>query len=203
MDKFALAYEFNKESPLITYEASKELDNKNYEKALKLLETAANKYPYHPTVFFLSAIAFAHNNQFELAKENVLKGDNLLNEKSTLDYYLKQIEKIKMQKEGIDFSLNNSSEVVLDKPIIKNKKSEKKNNFDFIDENIEEPKKFEPKKSKPIVTETLAEIYASQGNHKEALDIYAKLKTVKPELKVKFDNRIAEIKLALENKKTK
>ncbi|MCB9248841.1 MAG: hypothetical protein H6613_10015 [Ignavibacteriales bacterium] len=73
MDKFALVYEFNKDSPLITYEASKELDNKNYEGALKLLETAANKYPYHPTVYFLNCIALAHKINLNLLKKILLK----------------------------------------------------------------------------------------------------------------------------------
>ncbi|MCB0746541.1 MAG: tetratricopeptide repeat-containing protein [Ignavibacteriales bacterium] len=203
MDKFALVYEFNKDSPLITYEASKELDNKNYEGALKLLEAAANKYPYHPTVYFLNGIALAHKNQFELAKENIIKGDNLLNEKSTFDFYLKEIERIKLKKEGIDLTMDNTGENILDNPIIDKTISEKKNDFDFLDKETDEPKINELKKVKPIVTETLAEIYASQGNYKEALDIYEKLKIVKPELSEKFDNRIREISLAIENKKTK
>ncbi|MCB0750678.1 MAG: tetratricopeptide repeat-containing protein [Ignavibacteriae bacterium] len=203
MDKFALVYEFNKDSPLITYEASKELDDKNYVKALELLETAANKYPYYPTIYFLTGMALAYTNQFDLAKENIIKGDNLLNEKSTFDFYLKEIERIKLKKEGIDLTMDNTGENILDNPIIDKTISEKKNDFDFLDKETDEPKINELKKVKPIVTETLAEIYASQGNYKEALDIYEKLKIVKPELSEKFDNRIREISLAIENKKTK
>ncbi len=53
MDKFALIYEFNKESPLVIYEAAKEIDNQNYEKAIQLFEIGIAKYPYHPTGYFL------------------------------------------------------------------------------------------------------------------------------------------------------
>ena len=59
MDKFALVYEFNKESPLITYKASKELEAKNYSKAVDLLSSAIEKYPYHATAYFMYALALS------------------------------------------------------------------------------------------------------------------------------------------------
>ena len=53
------------------------------------------------------------------------------------------------------------------------------------------------------MTETLAEIYASQENYEEAIEIYEKLKNIKPDLTDKFNNRINELKTAIENKKQK
>ncbi len=83
MDKFALVYEFNKDSPLITYKATKEIEAKNYSKALELLPTAIEKYPNHATAYFMYALALAHNNQFEKAKEYLFKGDNILKDENT------------------------------------------------------------------------------------------------------------------------
>ncbi|MBK8944042.1 MAG: hypothetical protein IPM32_02120 [Ignavibacteriae bacterium] len=196
MDKFALIYEFNKESPLIVYEASKELDKKNFQKALDLLEKASQKFPYHPTVFFLKAVADAYNNQFELSKQNLLKGDNLLNDKKTLDFYHQLVENIRLKKDYINLYLENSQNNFFYKSVIDN------NDFDssqiIPDENINSNENdFD---NEPIVTETLAEIYASQENYYEALEIFEKLKIVKPELTEKFENRIIEIKTAIENK---
>ena len=55
MDKFTLVYEFNRESPLITYEAAKEFEKHNLEKAVELFEISISKFPYYPTTYFLYA----------------------------------------------------------------------------------------------------------------------------------------------------
>lgn len=200
MDKFALIYEFNKESPLIIYEASKELEKKNIKKSLELLEIAAQKYPYHPTVFFLKAVADAYNNQFEMANENLLKGDKLLNNNQTLEYYHQLIEKIRFNKDENHFEFNNPKNENIFKSIIEQEE------FDNIDSSQlisnEEINSIENNfDNEPIITETLAEIYASQENFTEALEIFEKLKIAKPKLIEKFENRINEIRTAIENKK--
>ncbi|MBK7105485.1 MAG: hypothetical protein IPH62_09390 [Ignavibacteriae bacterium] len=199
MDKFALIYEFNKESPLIVYEASKELEKKNIQKSIELFEKASQKFPYHPTVFFLKAVADAYNNQFELSKQNLLKGDNLLNDKKTLDFYHQLIENIRLKKDDINLDLGNSQNNFFYKSVIDN------HEFDNIDtEQLISNEEINSDEinfdNEPIVTETLAEIYASQENFTEALEIFEKLKIAKPELTEKFDNRIREIKTAIENK---
>ncbi len=197
MDKFALIYEFNKESPLIVYEAAKELEKKNFERSLELFEKASQKFPYHPTVFFLKAVAFSYNNQFELAKESLLKADDLLGDKLTLDYYQRLIENIKLKKDiheddPFDFENESNSEITED-------------DFENIDSSeliSESDINFSRNKfdTEPIITETLAEIYASQGNYFESLEIFEKLKIIKPELIEKFENRIKDLKSIIENK---
>lgn len=200
MDKFALIYEFNKESPLIVYEAAKELEKKNFEKSLELFEKASYKFPFHPTVFFLKAVAFAYTGQFDLAGESLIKGDNLLGDKSTLEYYHRQIENVRLNQDNLNidlFDLDNeqySSEIA-------------DVDFDNIDSSqLISDEEFNFSKNKfdtePIITETLAEIYASQGNYFESLEIFEKLKNIKPELSNKFEARIREIKSIIENKNT-
>jgi len=198
MDKFTLVYEFNKESPLITYEASKELDNRNYEKAAELFEIAINKFPYHSTAYFLYAAALANLEKFDDAKNLILKGDSLLNKKKTFDYYSRLVENLRLKSLGIDTEINSNDTGNEYQHLENNNEDE---NSDFISDNVEESGIFENPDAKPIVTETLAEIYASQGNFKEALNIYTKLKELKPEYKEKFENRIQEINTAIENKK--
>ncbi len=138
---------------------------------------------------FLYAIALAHNDEFDLAKDNIIKGDSILNEKSTFDYYMDLINKIKLKKEGVDYELDNTITDLLEDSFIED---------DQTDDSYLETSGIE---NKPIVTETLAEIYASQGNYSEALEIFNELKNLKPEITEKIENRIQEIKSLIENKK--
>lgn len=204
MDKFAIVYEFNQESPLITYKASRELEAKNYPKAVDLLSSAIEKYPYHPTPYFQYALALAHNKQYGLAKDFLAKGDDLLGEKETLNYYSNLIEAVKREADGISIVFDDTINEVLGESFIEPEQF----NSDDIDL-IEEPNSNIIENDNPdsegisIVTETLAEIYASQENYEEAIEIYEKLKNIKPDFTDKFNNRISELKTAIENKKQK
>lgn len=205
MDKFALVYEFNKESPLITYKASKELEAKNYSIAIDLLSSAINKYPYHSTAYFQYSLALAYNNQFEEAKEILTKANALLSEKRTFDYYSLLIDKIKREAEGISVNFDETVNEVLNESFLEPEEFNTIDELDLLEDDFEssEPLPEEEFEHNSIVTETLAEIYASQNNFEEALQIFEKLKIIKPELIEKFDKRIDELKIALDNKKQK
>lgn len=205
MDKFALVYEFNTNSPLITYKASKELEAKNYPKAVELLALAIERYPNHSTPYFIYAEALAHENRFNEAKEMVSKGDDLLGEESTSKYYLNLIDRIKRKSEGISTNFDETVNEVLTESFIEHEDFESSGEIDMLEENIDQTNNGTQTElnQNTIVTETLAEIYASQNNYEEALQIFEKLKVTRPELKNKFDNRIAEIKLAINFKKQK
>lgn len=204
MDKFAMVYEFNTDSPLITYKASKEIEAKNYKGALKLLSVAIEKFPKHATAYFLHSLASAHNNDFETAKDILSKGDDLFGEKSTTEYYLGLIEKIKRESEGISVSFDDTVNDVLNEAFIEQEDFDTESEVDLLKDDFDQSLKVvDNSETESIVTETLAEIYASQNNYDEAIDIFEKLKIVKPELKEKFENRIEDIKLEIENKKQK
>jgi tetratricopeptide (TPR) repeat protein len=204
MDKFAMVYEFNKESPLITYKAVRELEAKNYKKAVDLLSSAIEKYPYHPTPYFQYALALAHNKQYDLAKDFLKKGDDLLGEEETLRYYLNLIDAVKREADGITVGFDDTINEVLGESFIEHEQFNS-DDIDLIDETSSNPVETGNSESgeMPIITETLAEIYASQENYEEAIDIYEKLKSIKPDLVDKFNNRINELKTAIENKKQK
>lgn len=203
MDKFSLVYEFNKESPLIVYQASKAIDIQDYSKALKLLNSAIDKYPNYATSYFLIAVAHAHNGDYEQAKEFLSKGNELFQENETLEYYNSEIEKIKRKAEGISVDFEDTVKDVLNESFLEPDDFDQEPNLELLDDEFQrqEHSNFENFEQQSIVTETLAEIYASQNNFEEAIDIFEKLKKVKPELTERFDNRIKELSDAIENKK--
>jgi len=205
MDKFAIVYEFNKESPLMTYKGTKELEAKNYSKAAELLAEAIEKFPDHATPYFQYSLALANQNEFEKAKEILTKGDYLLGDKDTFNYYSNLIESIKRDAEGITVSFDETVNEVLEESFIEPEHFNRENEIDIFEENHEKGKTEEKLDfdQSPIVTETLAEIYASQNNYEEAIEVYEKLKNIKPELTDRFNNRISQLNIELENKKQK
>lgn len=205
MDKFALVYEFNKDSPLVVYQASKAIDINDYSKALKLLTSAVDKFPYYPTPYFLLAVAHAHNKEYEKAKEFLTKGNNLFKENETYKYYLSEVEKIKRMAEGIPADFEDTVKDVLNESFLEPEDFDSSTDLHLLDEEFKqnEHANIDNFDQQSIVTETLAEIYASQNNFEEAIDIFEKLKDLKPELTERFDNRIKELNEAIENKKQK
>lgn len=205
MDKFAIVYEFNKESPLMTYKGTKELEAKNYSKAAELLAEAIEKFPDHATPYFQYSLALANQNEFEKAKEILTKGDDLLGDKDTFNYYSNLIESIKRNAEGITVSFDETVNQVLEESFIEPERFNREDEIDILREKNEKEKNEEKLDfdQSPIVTETLAEIYASQNNYEEAIEVYEKLKFIKPELTDRFNNRINQLNIELENKKQK
>lgn len=205
MDKFALVYEFNEDSPLITYKAARELEAGNYKRALQLLKTSLEKYPFYPTTYFMLATALAENKEIDKAKEMLNRADKLFNEKGTKDFYLNLIEKMRLEAEGINLGIEETVNEVLNDSFLE---SEELNSDDMdFDISSNELREAEVKElngdESSIVTETLAEIYASQNNYGEAIEIYEKLLLAKPEKEEKIKKRISELKEILESKKKK
>ncbi len=205
MDKFALVYEFNRDSPLITYKATKELEAKNYSKALDLLATAVEKYPDHATTYFIYSLALAHDKQYDKAMENILLGHNILKNNDTKKYYQSMVERIKREAAGISMNFDETVSDILDESFLELEDFNTLKDLELLDEDLidEEPPVEQHFEQNSIVTETLGEIYASQDNFEEAIEIFEKLKEIKPELIEKFDNRIAELNVLIENKKHK
>ena len=205
MDKFALVYEFNKESPLITYKASKEFDAGNYNNALTLLETAIEKFPNHATSYFIYALTLAKKKDFDEAKKILSIANDIWNVKDTYDYYSDQIERIKRSAKGISVNFDETVNEVLNESFLEPEGFNNKIEFDLLDDDtkLDKTEYKSDIEQTAIVTETLAEIYASQQSYKEALDIYEKLTKIKPDLKDKFEKRISELNDAIKNKKQK
>ena len=198
MDKFALVYEFNNNSPLIVYKASKELEDNNIVKAIEMLNKAIEEYPYYPTPYFILATALAHNQEFDEAQIMLSKAHNILDNEQTYSYYKNLIEKIKRESDGITSSFDDTVNKVLDETLLD---SDELETIDLLSTekhiDIDNDKILNKVNTHlpdgTIVTETLAEIYSSQGNFNEAKEIYEKLKYIYPDKAEKFERKILEL----------
>jgi tetratricopeptide (TPR) repeat protein len=204
MDKFALVYEFNNDSPLIVYKASKELEDNNIAKAIEMLNKAIEDYPYYPTPHFLLATALAYNHEFEEAQIMLSKAHNILDNEQTYKYYNNLIEKIKRESDGINSNFDDTVNKVLDETFLD---SDELESIDLLsidnptDDNTILTKINTHLPDGTIVTETLAEIYSSQGNYDEAKEIYEKLKYIYPDKAEKFEKKILELSSTTSSKK--
>jgi tetratricopeptide (TPR) repeat protein len=204
MDKFALVYEFNNDSPLIVYKASKELEDNNIAKAIEMLNKAIEDYPYYPTPYFLLATALAYNHEFEEAQIMLSKAHNILDNEQTYKYYNNLIEKIKRESDGINSNFDDTVNKVLDETFLD---SDELESIDLLsidnptDDNTILTKINTHLPDGTIVTETLAEIYSSQGNYNEAKEIYEKLKYIYPDKAEKFEKKILELSSTTSSKK--
>ena len=203
MDKFALVYEYNNNSPLIVYNASKELEDNNIIKAIEMLNKAIENYPYYPTPYFILAVALAKNQEFEEAQIMLSKAHNILDNEQTYKYYNNLIEKIKRESDEIVNSFDDAVDKVLNETLLDLDETE---SIDIL--NINKPtddamltKIHTHLPDGTIVTETLAEIYSSQGNYNEAKEIYEKLKYIHPDKAKKFDKKILELSSTASSKK--
>jgi tetratricopeptide (TPR) repeat protein len=93
-NKFALIYEFNKNSPLFARVAADFYNNGNYDTALEILEDGIKLFPEYPTAYFIYSKVFAATGNIEKAKEMVVNGSKILDSEDTKLYYLNQIDNI-------------------------------------------------------------------------------------------------------------
>ncbi len=101
MDKIALIYEFNKNSPLFVKVAADELEKKNIDRAIKILEDGIQLYPDYPTASIMYARALAMVGEFDDAELMLRKGCELINSEETYNFYLKQFSELKEKDEQI------------------------------------------------------------------------------------------------------
>jgi tetratricopeptide (TPR) repeat protein len=209
-DKIKLIYRFNDSSPLFARVAEEELDNNNPENAAEILSEGIAKHPDYATAYFLYGKTLAKLGHIDKAEEMINKGSGLVDSEETVNYYRKEIEKIKA-KEQLNFNSRRVSffEEEFEEKI--KKESDERNDqnnteldelaqklegakidFDTDIENDSELEEFsndDPEDEK-IVSETLGEIYLSQGKHQEALKIFKKLMEKEPKKRETFQNKI-------------
>jgi len=104
MNKSALIYEFNKNSPLFAKVASEELKNKNTEKALEILEHGIKLYPQYPTAYIIYAQVLASVGDFNKAFEMLKIGCNLTDSDETYKFYSEKLENLKTKNQNISES---------------------------------------------------------------------------------------------------
>ena len=207
-DKVDLIYTYNKKTPLFVRKADYTLEENDLEEAIQILTKGLKNYPNYAAPYLLLGKAYALKGDYTLAIENIKKGSELIPSEKTFDYYLNEIENIK-NRISLGFSSYTYSEIHNIQ-----EETEREGEYEIksfpkdmeIEELVKEiapetgiqkeGEKIEPEKSfgkNIIVSETLAKIYTSQGEYKEAIEIYNLLKEKHPEKVDYYSQKIEEI----------
>lgn len=180
--KFSEIYSSNEKSPVFLRIAERQIEEKEYEKAIEILKAALTGNSVNAAIFFLLGKAYTGIGDFKEALMNFKKGSEIIRSDKTFQYYLKEIELQKRRKDQKDISIpkigssdysslleNSDSNSTKDSPAAKTD----------VDDNL--------------ISETLAQIYLSQSETGEAVKVYEKLIRKYPLKKLYFEAKIAEI----------
>lgn len=209
-----LIYERDNNSPLFLRIADSYLQNGNPENAISILEEGLKNFPDHPLAFILMGKANVMVNEIEMAEYFFKKSSELLNTNQTYTYYKKEYNLPDKQSSPFDSSrgsvfINSSADDILkiedlilekSQPVeerleqianeLMNKRLEQTDNFPLRESDQQQ---YSPDKSK-LATETLANIYLSQGQKNEAIKIYESLVNRNPGKKEYYLEKIREIR---------
>jgi len=209
-----LIYERDNNSPLFLRIADSYLQNSNPENAISILEEGLKNFPDHPLAFILMGKANVMVNEIEMAEYFFKKSSEPLNTNQTYTYYKKVYNLPDKQSSPFDSSrgsvfINSSADDILkiedlilekSQPVeerleqiaqeLLNKRLEQTDNFP-LREAVQQ--QYSPDKSK-LATETLANIYLSQGQKNEAIKIYESLANRNPKKKEYYLEKIREIR---------
>ena len=218
--KVSLIYEYNNKSPLFARVAENEIEKNNIDEAIKILNDGLQNYPDFSVAYFLLNKAHTIKGNYGQALKFVKKGSELIHSPKTFDYYLREIDAVKKQRQLFNVSrwADSANESFSNFAPAKVNNMEKNKPAESIEETLnkltaeiegtsltikEAKKKIEEtrKKANPnndfIVSETLAKIYITQGEFKEAISVYKKLKLKDPEKENYFNSKIEELKAKL------
>jgi tetratricopeptide (TPR) repeat protein len=208
-----LIYERDNNSPLFLRIADSYLQSNSPESAISILENGLKNYPEHPLAFILMGKANIMINEKEMAEYFFKKSSELLNSNRTYTHYKKEYNLpdkqhspfdtsrgsvfIKSSKDDmikIDDVIQDKSQPVEDRLAqianeLMNKRLEQTDKFPLREA---DQKQYSPDKSK-LATETLANIYLSQGQKNEAIKIYKLLANRNPGKKEYYLEKIRDI----------
>ncbi|MEW6195246.1 MAG: tetratricopeptide repeat protein [Bacteroidota bacterium] len=204
-DRIKLIYEFNTSSSLFARVASSLLSESNITEAIEILKRGIGNYPDYPTAYFILAIAYAYaGNEIE-AKESISKGSSFLNSASTEEFYFQKINGIISERNSLnEIKTPTISEKPLEVTLEPGEKIE--DQLDLLAERLTNAKiKYNPEEKKDegleapeykgskIASDTLAGIYISQNNYKEAISVFKELIKKNPDRADYYAAKIAEL----------
>lgn len=195
-EKIKLIYEFNNKSPLFARVASNIIEQGNILEAISILEDGLKNYPDYPSAIFLLALANAYAGNEDEARLLVRRGTEIIQSNETLDFYMDKISNIIKERNSltktkkIDFDEKINPEDDLETLAQKLERAKIKYKPDDAVEIVPAIPEF---KGERIVSETLAEIYLSQNNYKEALKVYKELIKKNPDKAEDYILKVAEI----------
>lgn len=218
--KVSLIYEYNNKSPLFARVADIEIEKNNIDDAIRILTEGLAHHPDFSVAYFLLGKAHTIKGNYGQALKFVKRGSELIHSPKTFDYYLREIDAIKKQRQLFNVSrwADNANEKFSNTTAPASNQTEEKKKSESIEETlnkltaeidgasnqIKEAKKQitenrlkDYSKNDLIVSETLAKIYVTQGEFKEAISVYKKLKVKNPDKEAYFDSKISELNARL------
>lgn len=218
--KVSLIYEYNNKSPLFARVADIEIEKNNIDDAIRILTEGLAHHPDFSVAYFLLGKAHTIKGNYGQALKFVKRGSELIHSPKTFDYYLREIDAIKKQRQLFNVSrwADNANEKFSNTTTNAANQNDDKKKSESIEETlnkltaeidgasnqIKEAKKQitenrlkDYSKNDLIVSETLAKIYVTQGEFKEAISVYKKLKVKNPDKEAYFDSKISELNARL------
>lgn len=199
-DKVNLIYEYNKQSPLFVRVANSEIEKNNIEKAVEILNDGLSLYSNYPVAHILLGKALMLMGKYKESLDSFRKGSDLVNSHKTYEYYLQEVENLKKQRTLFEsshspgFIYGTEAKEGHEKKIsLENELS----SFDSMDDR-KESSVSSGAGGDSIVSETLANIYITQGEFKEALSIFERLLKKNPQKQEYYSQKISELKAKLE-----
>lgn len=227
-DKANLIYKNNTNSALFVRTAQYQLENNNIDAAIEILNKGLKVYPDHPVAYLLLGKAYIMLGNYNLAEEFIRKGSSLIQCRDTYDYYLGEAAKTRDQRSMFNLTRdklfakpvaeNDSMEqrkAVLEDHQPKDSKELQNridDRFERLVSTVSKVKALDKKdsegtetnKNNPettlLVSETLAEIYCTQGEFNEAINVYEKLIKRDPGKTDYYSKKIEEIRKNLNSK---
>ena len=227
-DKANLIYKNNTNSALFVRTAQYQLENNNIDAAIEILNKGLKVYPDHPVAYLLLGKAYIMLGNYNLAEEFIRKGSSLIQCRDTYDYYIGEAAKTRDQRSMFNLTRdklfakpvaeNDSMEqrkAVLEDHQPKDSKELQNridDRFERLVSTVSKVKALDKKdsegtetnKNNPettlLVSETLAEIYCTQGEFNEAINVYEKLIKRDPGKTDYYSKKIEEIRKSLNSK---
>ncbi|MEN8194241.1 MAG: tetratricopeptide repeat protein [Bacteroidota bacterium] len=176
---------------LLIKNALNEIEDSNFDNAIELTNKGIEKYPNYPALLFLHAKALLGKDRNREAEETVRNGAELLGCEPTLEYYLKLIPPAEEETDQV--SEPEQDDVNLTE-LADQLSSAKMDILHGQDETANVGIDAQPiPPGRSLVSETLARIYFSQENYKEAKEIYETLIEIQPEREDYYKRKLSEI----------
>ena len=209
-------YDRDSNSPLFLKIADLYLAENEVQKALLILEEGLKNFPEHPLALILIAKANSMLGNFDAADSHIKQASELLDSSETYSYYKNEFKLVDKPVSPFDYSrgsifIKTSSEKE-DNLNTEEKSTEKSQSVDdrleqlakeVMEARIEKKDDYVVPETKQdsniadkskLASETLANIYLSQGEKTEAIKILELLIERKPEKREYYMAKIAEIK---------
>lgn len=208
-----LIYDRDGNSPLFLRVADFYLRNKDPHTAYAILGNGLKIFPEHPLAYILMGKVQYFLGNIGESESFLKKGCELLNSEQTFTYYKNKFHLPDKKSSPFDSSrgnifMNSPEDFIFDEEVSNTKSSLIEDNLNEIAEKLinarierselnpvseKNQKEYNPDRSK-LATETLANIYLSQGQKIEAIKVYEVLANRNPEKREYYLKKIRDLK---------